>query len=65
MDSKEILGIAMMWLGMAIFVIIVWAGVHEVGKRMQPTIIHHETEHAHCYTAGKMFFVSIACVGKD
>lgn len=41
------------------------AVTHYMGKVLKPTVLHHEQEAAHCYTAGKMFFVSIACVPKS
>jgi hypothetical protein len=51
----------------ALFVVFIgtlYFGVNAMGRLMKPTVLHHEQEAAHCYTAGKMFFVSIACVPK-
>jgi hypothetical protein len=43
----------------------VWGGSLWLGRRIETQVTHHEMEQAHCYTAGKMFFVSIACVPKE
>ena len=43
----------------------IWAAANWAGSLITPKVLHHETEQAHCYTAGKMFFVSIACVPKN
>ena len=58
---KEILGSALLWVGM---VGIIWLGAIYAGRNVEVQIQHHEQEHAHCYSAGKMFQVSIACVPK-
>ena len=38
--------------------------INAVGKALTPKVVYQEQENADCYTAGKMFFVSIACVLK-
>jgi hypothetical protein len=48
-----------------VFLVAFYFGVNAVGQWLEPEIKHHEQEAAHCYTAGKMFFVSIACVPKS
>jgi Co/Zn/Cd efflux system component len=48
-----------------VFICTLYFGINAMGRLMKPTVIHHEQEVAHCYTAGKMFFVSIACVPKS
>jgi hypothetical protein len=61
------------WLGYVVIYIAAFALIlggttaltHYLGKVLKPTVLHHEQEAAHCYTAGKMFFVSIACVPKS
>ncbi len=60
-DSTWSIGAICIW---AVGMIVFYIAVNAIGKRVAPTIIHHEREHAHCYTAGKMMFVSIACVPK-
>lgn len=52
-------------VAVSLFTFALWAGIHQLGKMVEPTVLEHEQEHAHCYTAGKMFFVSIACVPKN
>ena len=55
----------MLVYGVAIaFVVAGYFGINIMGQALEPKITHHEQEAAHCYTAGKMFFVSIACVSK-
>ena len=56
---------ALLVLGWIATVLALWLGMNFIGQMMEPKIIHHEEEDANCYTAGKMFFVSIACVPKE
>jgi len=50
-----------LWVG---FLGVIWAGSIYAGRMVETKVEHHEQENAYCYTAGKMFFVSIACVPK-
>jgi hypothetical protein len=60
-QMKEILGSVAIW---AAVVLGIWAVAVYTGRIVDVQIQHHEQEHAHCYSAGKMFQVSIACVPK-
>jgi len=51
--------------GSFLLMIAMYFGINALGQAFAPKITHHEQENAHCYTAGKMFFVSIACVPKS
>jgi hypothetical protein len=55
----------MVYLGTIIVLLGFYAAFNAVGQWMEPKIRFHEQENAYCYTAGKMFFVSIACISKN
>lgn len=56
--------IAGIYILLGLFTVALYFGMNALGQWTEPKVIHHEQEAAHCYTAGKMFFVSIACVPK-
>ena len=61
-DISEVVGGVVIIL---IFLGVLWGAVHLVGSFISPTVQHHPQENADCYTAGKMFFVSISCVRRE
>lgn len=62
---KTAVGVVAYIAAVVVFFAAVVGVTHFTGKVLTPTVLHHEQENAHCYTAGKMFFVSIACVPKS
>ncbi len=58
----QVAAVAAVWIG-GFWAI--WAGVNAIGQSFGASIQEHNMEHAYCYTANKMFFVSIACVSKN
>jgi hypothetical protein len=55
---------ALIYLGALVAILFLYAAVNTIGQSFEPKIRAYDTEDAHCYTANKMFFVSIACVPK-
>lgn len=51
-------------VSVGLLAIVLLLGINAIGTQMEPAIRHHETEQAHCYTASKMVFVSVACIPK-
>ena len=68
MEPKQVLqssGRTLLSIGVVIaFFTLVCTSVNWVGRSLKSSILYHEQEHAHCYTASKLFSVDIACVPK-